>query len=75
MHTGHLFAFAGLFPLTLNLLHLPFLLAVPAQIAVARDEEAPLGARLSGVRGPDRAVLAADAAAGEDEYSLNNTGP
>ena len=39
------FAFAGLFPLTLNLLALLSLLAVPAQIAVARREEAALEAR------------------------------
>ena len=39
------FAFAGLFPLTLNLLALLSLLAIPAQIAVARREEAALEAR------------------------------
>jgi protein-S-isoprenylcysteine O-methyltransferase Ste14 len=45
MYTGYVLAFAGLFPLTLNLLALLSLLAVPAQIAVARHEEAALEAR------------------------------
>ncbi len=45
MYTGYVFVFAGLFPLTLNLLALLALLAVPAQIAVARHEEAVLEAR------------------------------
>lgn len=45
MYTGYVLAFAGLFPLTLNLLALGSLLAVPAQIAVARLEEAALEAR------------------------------
>ena len=44
MYTGYLFAFAGLFPLTLNLLALLSLLAIPAQIAMARREEAGLAA-------------------------------
>jgi protein-S-isoprenylcysteine O-methyltransferase Ste14 len=45
MYTGYMLAFAGLFPLTLNLLALVPLLAVPAQIAVARGEEASLEVR------------------------------
>jgi protein-S-isoprenylcysteine O-methyltransferase Ste14 len=45
MYTGYLCAFAGLFPLTLNLLALLSLLAIPAQIAMARREEAGLAAR------------------------------
>jgi protein-S-isoprenylcysteine O-methyltransferase Ste14 len=45
MYTGYVLAFAGLFPLTLNLLALLALLAVPAQIAVARHEQAVVEAR------------------------------
>lgn len=45
MYTGYLLVFAGLFPLTLNLLGLLSLLAIPAQIAVAVSEEASLEAR------------------------------
>ena len=45
MYTGYVFVFAGLFPLTLNLLALLSLLAVPAQVAVARREEAALEAQ------------------------------
>ncbi|HIH03131.1 MAG TPA: hypothetical protein HA263_04535 [Methanoregulaceae archaeon] len=45
MYIGYVFAFSGLFPLTLNLLALLALLAVPAQIAVARRKEAVLEAR------------------------------
>jgi protein-S-isoprenylcysteine O-methyltransferase Ste14 len=45
MYTGYVLAFSGLFPLTLNLLALLALLAVPAQIAVARREEAVVEAR------------------------------
>lgn len=48
MYTGYMLAFAGLFPLTLNLLALVPLLAVPAQIAVARGEEASLEGRYGG---------------------------
>ncbi len=39
------FAFAGLFPLTLNLIALLPLLAIPTQIAVGRCEEVALEAR------------------------------
>lgn len=45
MYTGYVLAFAGLFPVTLNLLALLSLFAVPAQIAVAGREESPLAAR------------------------------
>ncbi len=45
MYTGYLYAFAGLFPLTLNILALAPLLLIPAQIAVARHEETALEAR------------------------------
>ena len=45
MYAGYVLAFAGLFPLTLHLLALLALLAVPAQLAVARREESSLAAR------------------------------
>lgn len=45
MYTGYSLAFAGLFLLTLNLIALPSLLAVPSQVAVARGEERQLAAR------------------------------
>jgi len=45
MYTGYILVFSGLFPLTLNLIALLSLLAVPAQIAVAQYEEAALIAR------------------------------
>ena len=45
MYAGYVLAFAGLFPLTLNLLALLSLLAIPAQIAVALREEATLETR------------------------------
>jgi protein-S-isoprenylcysteine O-methyltransferase Ste14 len=45
MYTGYILAFAGLFFLTFNLIALPALLAIPAQIAVATAEERSLEAR------------------------------
>jgi protein-S-isoprenylcysteine O-methyltransferase Ste14 len=45
MYTGYILVIIGLFPLTLNLLALLPLLAVPAQIAMGRHEEAALEAR------------------------------
>ena len=48
MYTGYMLAFAGLFPLTLNLLGLVALLAVPAQVAVGLGEEAFLEGRHGG---------------------------
>lgn len=45
MYTGYMLAFLGVFPLTLNLLALVSLLAVPAQVAVAGIEEAGLEGR------------------------------
>ena len=76
MYTGYVLAFAGLFPLTLNLLALLPLLAIPSQIAVARCEEAcsraDTGRPIGRVRGADRAVLAADAVRRTDGPSLNN---
>lgn len=45
MYTGYVFVFAGLFPLTLNLIALLPLLAIPGQIAVARREEITLETR------------------------------
>ena len=45
MYAGYLFVFAGLCPLTLHLLALLSLLAMPGQIAIALVEEASLEAR------------------------------
>lgn len=45
MYTGYFFVFTGLFGLTLNLLALVPLLAVPGLVAVARREEVALAAR------------------------------
>lgn len=45
MYTGDMLAFLGVFPLTLSLLALVSLLAVPAQVAVAGIEEAGLEGR------------------------------
>lgn len=49
MYAGYVFTFASLFPMTLNLLALLSLLAVPAQIAIALREEAALETRFDAV--------------------------